>query len=124
MLGRVSDTLAMLIPVEILTAAGPREVMAAIDTGFDGYMGLSAIMVRELMLPFHSIGRCELADGSRVHLRRYRAKVRWHGQERAVIVVQADGGPLVGASLLRGSDLAVEVIPGGAVHIRERVTRG
>lgn len=47
----------------------------------------------------------------------YFAKVLWHGQEREVLALQADGGPLIGMSLLYGSRLVLEVINNGNVTI-------
>ncbi len=45
------------------------------------------------------------------------AKVLWYGQEREVLVLQADGGPLVGMSLLYGSRVMLEVVDNGDVTI-------
>jgi hypothetical protein len=53
------------------------------------------------------------------HLGVYDARVLWRGQERFVPVYEAEGGPLVGMSLLRGSRLTVEVEPGGDVVIED-----
>nr|MBC8228759.1 clan AA aspartic protease [bacterium] len=47
----------------------------------------------------------------------YLAKVLWHNQEREVLVLQADGGPLVGMSLLYGSRVTLDVVDGGDVII-------
>ena len=47
----------------------------------------------------------------------YLAKVLWHGQEQDVLALQADGGPLIGMSLLYGSRLVLEVIDNGDVTI-------
>lgn len=47
----------------------------------------------------------------------YLAKVLWYGQEREVLVLQADGGPLVGMSLLYGSRVMLEVVDNGDVTI-------
>ncbi len=61
--------------------------------------------------------RATLGDGSIVVLDLYLATVLWSQQEREVLVLQAEGGPLVGMSLLRGSLLTIEVEPGGDVVI-------
>lgn len=46
-------------------------------------------------------------------------KVLWHGMVRPVAVIAAEGQPLVGMALLRGSRLSVEVLPGGEVAVSE-----
>ncbi len=47
------------------------------------------------------------------------ATVDWHGQPRAVEVEAADAQPLLGTSLMRGSELKVQVADGGSVTITE-----
>ena len=47
----------------------------------------------------------------------YFAKVLWHGQEKEVLALQADGGPLIGMSLLFGNRVMLEVINDGNVTI-------
>ena len=61
----------------------------------------------------------ELANGEIDELGVYEARVRWHGREVLIPVYEADGGALVGMSLLRGSRLTVEAEPGGEVAIEE-----
>ena len=47
----------------------------------------------------------------------YGEKVLWHGQERDVLVLQVDGGPLVGMSLLYGNRVTLEIVEDGDVTI-------
>jgi hypothetical protein len=47
----------------------------------------------------------------------FHAFVEWHGTPREVIALAADGDPLIGMSLLRGSRLSIDVINGGEVRI-------
>jgi hypothetical protein len=47
----------------------------------------------------------------------YRAKRSWHGQQRDVLVAEAEGTPFVGMSLLSGNRLVIDVIDGGGVEI-------
>ena len=47
----------------------------------------------------------------------YLAKVLWHGQEREVLILEAEGVPLVGMSLLYGSRVMLEVVDNGDVTI-------
>lgn len=62
--------------------------------------------------------RVTLADGSEIDLDAYTAAVVWDGRPRHVSALAADGGPLVGMSLLYSFELKVEVLDGGAVEIR------
>jgi predicted aspartyl protease len=58
-----------------------------------------------------------LGDGTRVALNKYEAAVLWDGRERDILVLEAEGGPLVGMSLLAGHCLVVDVVDGGLVNI-------
>ena len=58
-----------------------------------------------------------LADGSVVRLSYFRATVLWEGKPRKIMVLDADGGPLVGMSLLYGSRVTLDVVDGGPVTI-------
>lgn len=53
-----------------------------------------------------------------VSLDAYRVGIEWDGQVRVVPALAAEGGPLVGMSLLRGSEVRIEVMDGGEVVIR------
>ena len=43
----------------------------------------------------------------------------WHGAVRPIAVIAAEGQPLIGMALLRGSRLSVEALPGGEVTVSE-----
>lgn len=43
------------------------------------------------------------------------------GQERAVLVLSADGGPLVGMATLYGHDVFLHVVDGGRVTVQTAV---
>ena len=53
-----------------LTLDGPAgqtgDIGAVVDIGFDGFLTLPPAVVAELGLPFVSIGRATLADGSEI----------------------------------------------------------
>jgi clan AA aspartic protease len=95
-------------------------IQVVIDTGFTGHLTLPPETVRSLSLPDRGVVEVELADGGMATLGVYEARVLWHGRPRRVPVYEADGGSLLGMSLLRGSTLTVEVIPSGEVTIAER----
>ena len=43
-----------------------RDIEAVVDTGFNGFLTLPTTLVSELGLPFVSIGRATLSDGSEI----------------------------------------------------------
>ena len=109
-------------PVITLTVQGPpgrsRVIEAVVDTGFNGFLTLPATLVSELGLPWVSIGRATLADGSEIAYDVYGTTVLWDGQARYVEADAADSTPLVGMLLLDGHDLSVQVRDGGRVVIQ------
>ena len=109
-----------LLPLTVIGHSGVRaEVEATVDTGFTGSLCLPLDVVSSLSAPFVGRGVAVLADGSTVETSYHRARVLWHGHERAVQVLVTEGGPLVGMTLLRGSVLTVTVSPGGEVTVEE-----
>ena len=104
-----------------VTLSGPSgkrtELEAVVDTGFTGALCLGAEQIQELDLPLVGRGAAVLADGRVVGTRYHRGQVLWHGRERTVQVLSAEGGLLVDMSLLRGSLLTIEVAPDGRVSV-------
>ena len=119
----VSDGREATGSLEVMGTGSERDgtnIQVVIDTGFTGHLTLPPETVRSLSLPERGFVEVELADGRMATLGVYEARVLWHGRPRRVPVYEADGGPLLGMSLLRGSTLTVEVIPSGEVTIAER----
>lgn len=106
-----------------LEITGPRnrshrgEVL--VDTGFNGYLTLPHHLVSHLMLNFSGQRRGRLADGSVTRLDVYLAIVDWHGDSREVLILEANGTPLAGMSLLEGNCVSMDVVEGGDVSISE-----
>ncbi|MBA2345915.1 MAG: hypothetical protein H0V83_12630 [Rubrobacter sp.] len=50
----------------------------------------------------------------------YEGRVLWHGAVRSVAVIGAEGQPLIGMEMLRGSRLTLDAEPGGEVLVEER----
>ena len=92
-------------------------VDAVLDTGFNGFLTLPSHVVHTLRLPFVGHRRATLGDGSIAVLDLYLATVLWHEQEREVLVLQTDGGPLVGMALLYGSRVVLHIVDDGDVLI-------
>ena len=95
-----------------------QEIEAVIDTGFNGYLTLPDVLVAALGLPYHSRSIVTLGDGSKLVLRQYEATVIWDGRERDVLVLAAEGGPLIGMAMLYGHDVFLNVVDGGRVTVQ------
>jgi len=116
--GVVTAEREAVVRLQVLDVNGqPIVVDAVIDTGFNGYLTLPAAIVTSLSLPLHGTRAAMLGDGSNVMLDIYRAQVMWHDQPRTVQILAAEGGALVGMSLLHGSELRMRVATGGSVTI-------
>lgn len=100
-------------------AVGGQEVQldAVIDTGFTGFLTLPAQLIADLELPFTAVTRAELGDGSGVDMDVFEGVVRWDNQEQDIVILAAEGGVLVGMSMLSGYRLTLDVEDGGAVLI-------
>ena len=118
----VADGREATVSLKVIGAGSDRDssnIQVAIDTGFTGHLKLPPETVRSLSLPERGFVEVELADGGMATLGVYEARVLWHWRPLRVPVYEADGAPLIGMSLLRGSTLTIEVIPRGAVTIDE-----
>jgi clan AA aspartic protease len=118
----VSDGREATVSLKVIGAGSDRDssnIQVAIDTGFTGHLKLPPETVRSLSLPERGFVEVELADGGMATLGVYEARVLWHWRPLRVPVYEADGAPLIGMSLLRGSTLTIEVLPRGAVTIVE-----
>ena len=97
----------------------PRQITAVIDTGFNGYLTLPKDLITNLKLPLVGNRRATLGDGNVVALDAYLATVLWHGRKREVLLLQADGGPLLSMTLLHGSRVTLDVVDNGPIVIDE-----
>jgi clan AA aspartic protease len=116
--GAVNADLEALLRLTVRDAGGrPRDVDAAIDTGFNGFLTLPPALVTGLGLPWLCRQQGELADGSVQAFDVYVAMVDWDAQPRVVEVEAALAQPLLGMALMRGSELRIQVVAGGTVSI-------
>ena len=115
--GKLTVHQEAVIELEVGSSNQSEKIEAVIDTGFTGYLTLPSALVSRLNLQQAGEQRAILGDENRVVLKRHIAKVLWHGAERNVYVLQAEGGPLVGMSLLYGSRLILDVVTDGNVTI-------
>lgn len=112
---------AKIEAVVTLRVRGPhgREFMTdvVIDTGFNGFLTLPTAVIVDLGLPFAGAAIAQLGDGSLVRTDAFKALTLWDGNELEARVLEAEGGVLLGMSLLHGHRLTMEVEDGGAVTI-------
>ncbi|HVC92741.1 MAG TPA: hypothetical protein VND64_03575 [Pirellulales bacterium] len=100
-----------------------QEVEAVVDTGYTASLTLPPALITALHLPWQSLDRGTLADGSECLFDVYEAKVVWDGQVRHVLIDEADTAPLVGMDLLRGYELKMQVRARGNLSIRRLPSR-
>jgi clan AA aspartic protease len=118
MIGTVNADLEAVLRLTVRDAAGqPHDVDAVIDSGFNGFLTLPPALIATLGLPWLCREDGQLADGSVQPFDVYVATVDWDGPSRNVEVEAADAQPLIGMALLRGSELRIQVVPGGSVSI-------
>jgi clan AA aspartic protease len=116
--GQVSAERIAECDLEVLDAAGNRvNITAAVDTGFNGFLMLPAAMVQPLGLALLGLRSGELSDGRHVDFPVLRGFVIWDGQPREILIIQAEGGMIIGMSLLEGSRLTIDAAKFGAVTI-------
>ncbi len=118
MTGQVTANREAVIELEVVSSEQRKEkVEAVIDTGFNGYLTLPSDVVSRLKLQLAGNRRTTLGDGNTVVLDVYLAKVVGHSHEREVLVLQTEGGPLIGMSLLYGNRVMLTIVNGGNVTI-------
>lgn len=116
--GKITTNREAIIELEVIGSNQRTEkVEAVIDTGFNGYLTLPNDLINYLKLQRAGSRYVTLGDGNVVVLDMYLAMVLWHGQQREVLALQADGGPLIGMSLLYGNRVMLDVIDNGDVTI-------
>jgi predicted aspartyl protease len=92
-------------------------VEAVLDTGFNDWLTLSSEQIAAMRLTFREKGYYILADGSEVVSRVFEAEVHWISGWRRILVVEMDGGSLLGMAMLAGYRVELEVIRNGRVEI-------
>jgi predicted aspartyl protease len=90
------------------------------EINFEGEaLTLPRAFVDSLSLPLLGSTPATLADGTTAALEVCEALVVWHGRKRPVECLIIESSPLLGMSLLRGSELRIRVVEGGDVRIEE-----
>ena len=118
--GRVSADQQALVTIDVFDGEGrPQPLEVVLDTGFTGYLTLPEQSIRQLGLPPVGQRTFELANGELSEFQVYLGSVSWHGRPSDVLILQSDGVPLLGMTLLWGSRVTVDALAGGAVAIEE-----
>ncbi len=117
--GKINSRLEAVVKLWVRGSEGRvLEAEAIVDTGFSGFLSLTQEMVAELRLPSEGQILGILADGSESYFPVYRAIILWHGQPRLTYVSAVESEPLLGMSMLYGSEFAMQVVEDGEVTIR------
>ena len=118
--GAVNTHLQMTVTLSVLgDNEATEEVEFIVDTGFSEAVTLTPDVISRLNLQFSRDMTLTLGDGTTRTFGIYNAYVMWHGRPCAVEVISSDSRLFVGMGLLRGSNLNVDAVPGGAVTISE-----
>ncbi len=118
--GEVTPDREPVISLSLQDPGGAKFVVKAVlDTGFTDFVTLPTHLINTLQFPYDYTSQFMLADGSVVSVDIFLATVLWHAQPCAVPALAAEGGPLVGMSMLYGSRVTLDVVDGGQVSIEE-----
>jgi clan AA aspartic protease len=109
--GEVDDRQRAIVGVPVATSrAGERtELLAWIDTAFNGGLAIPRKQIAWLGLTKHSSAEAILADGRTVELETYSCFFDWFGNTYETQVAASDGEyPLLGTMLLDGHRLVID----------------
>jgi len=117
MQGIVNQNCEATLPIVIKNDTATQLVDAVIDTGFSGFLTLPSDIISALRLMWKGRDIATLGDGTSCIFEVYIADVIWDGQYREVYINASETVPLIGMRLLRGYNLHIQAIEGGAVAI-------
>jgi clan AA aspartic protease len=112
-IGSVDDSLRALlrVPVSASRDGSRRELLAWIDTAFNGGLTIPHQQVAELGLMKESSAEAVLADGHTIELETFACFVDWFGSCYEMQIVGSDGRyPLLGTLLLDGHHLDINYL--------------
>ena len=111
MSGHVDDELRALFPISVAASVSHErtEILAWVDTAFNGSLVIPRATIQELGLVQESSAEAVLADGNTVSLETYACFLEWFGATYETQVVVNDSEfPLLGTMLLAGRRLAID----------------
>ncbi|MCY7277335.1 MAG: clan AA aspartic protease [Phormidesmis sp. CAN_BIN44] len=116
--GIVNQSCEAMLPIVVKNNTSTQLVDTVIDTGFSGFLTLPSDIILALNLTWEGRDVATLGDGTSCIFEVYIAIVIWDGQYREIYINESETVPLVGMKLLRGYDLRIQTIEGGAVEIK------
>ena len=93
------------------------EMDFVIDTGFVGFLVLPPAAIAKLNPTWLNTTFAKLAGNVRVEADAFEVVVAWNEEVITVEAIMLDGDPMIGMSMLRGSELRMHVEDGGLVEI-------
>jgi len=116
--GHVSSDNEAILPIALF-GADDRTIWieAAIDTGYNGFLTLPKTLIEELDCSFVGPTRATLGDGNEVSMDLFLGVVQWEGGPRDVLILETNGGNLVGMALLNGHRITMDVVKGGVISV-------
>jgi clan AA aspartic protease len=117
MQGIVNQSCEAILPIVVKSNTATQLVDTVIDTGFSGFLTLPSDLILALDLTWKGRDVATLGDGTSCVFEVYIAIVIWDGQYREVYINESETVPLIGMKLLRGYNLRIQAIEGGAVAI-------
>jgi clan AA aspartic protease len=109
--GFVDDKLRALLPIPVSGSRNGhrRNIIAWIDTAFNGGLVIPRTQVADLGLVKESSAEAILADGSTVELETFACFLDWFGSSYEMQIIANDGvSPLLGTMLLDGRRLNID----------------
>jgi clan AA aspartic protease len=117
MQGIVNQSCEATLVIVVKNDTATQVVDAVIDTGFSGFLTLPSDTISALQLTWKGRDVATLGDGTSCVFEVYTANVIWDGQYREVYINESETVPLIGMRLLRGYEMRIQTIEGGAVTI-------
>ena len=109
-----------MIEIDVMGEDNRRQpIETVLDTGFSGYLTLPWDSIRGLGLQSAGQRAFELANGEQFEFNTYLAMVSGHERLRLVTVLESDSVPLLGAFLLWGNRVTLDMLDDGDVTIDE-----
>ena len=119
-IGRIGTDRRALLTVQLADSGGVAHPLEfQLDTGFNGWLTLPLDIIDRLELAFERTRIVSLADGREAPSNTYNARALWHGRSHNVYVVESPSQPLLGMSMLWGSEVTLQAWDGGDVIIEE-----
>lgn len=115
--GHVTPDSEAVLLIEVLGTGRTLQIEAGIDTGYNGFLTLPKGVIEDLDLTFVGPARAALGDGREVRMDLFLASIQWESGPRDVLVLESEGGTLIGMALLNGCRMVMDVEEGGTVSI-------